>query len=62
MTQNNSSTFQDRIKIKHIPYSEDLAKHYFATIEHLPWAMLLRSAADGHPNNRYDILVANPIR
>ena len=61
MTQNNSSTFQDRIKIKHIPYSEDLAKHYFATIEHLPWAMLLRSAADGHPNNRYDILVANPI-
>lgn len=61
MTQNNSSTIQDRIKIKHIPYAEDLAKHYFATIEHQPWAMLLRSAADGHPNNRYDILVANPI-
>nr|WP_089122872.1 aminodeoxychorismate synthase component 1 [Vibrio algivorus] len=61
MTENNSSTHQDRIKIKHIPYSESLAKHYFATIEHLPWVMLLRSAADGHPNNRYDILVANPI-
>ncbi|MFH0256808.1 aminodeoxychorismate synthase component 1 [Vibrio rumoiensis] len=60
MTQNNSSTHQDRIKIKHISYSASLAKHYFATIEHLPWAMLLRSAADGHPNNRYDILVANP--
>lgn len=60
MTQNNSSTHQDRIKIKHISYSASLAKHYFAIIEHLPWAMLLRSAADGHPNNRYDILVVNP--
>lgn len=61
MTQNNPSTSNDCIKIIQTPYSQNIAKHHFSTIEHLPWAMLLRSAADGHPNNRYDILVANPI-
>ncbi|MFV0575318.1 MAG: hypothetical protein ACK5NC_07920, partial [Vibrio sp.] len=61
-TLQKSST-QPNFSIEHHPvsYSKDLAKHYFSQIQSKAWAMLLRSAADGHPNNRYDILVANPI-
>lgn len=60
MTSKNVHRHPQRINIKQTHYQQDVAKQYFATIEHLPWAMLLRSAADGHPNNRYDILVAQP--
>ena len=34
---------------------------WFAKIQHLPFAMLLDSAAEEHPNSRYDILVADPF-
>ncbi|WP_086984212.1 aminodeoxychorismate synthase component 1 [Vibrio aphrogenes] len=60
MTSNSQYSQSQRINIVQIPYHKEITTHYFARIEHLAWAMLLRSAADGHPNNRYDILVANP--
>ncbi|MBD1577003.1 MULTISPECIES: chorismate-binding protein [Vibrio] len=47
--------------VQSLEYSADLSLTYFSHLQHLPWAMLLRSAAQGHPNNRFDILVANPI-
>ena len=34
---------------------------WFAKVQHLPFAMLLDSAASEHPNSRYDILVAAPF-
>ncbi|MGB2079105.1 MAG: aminodeoxychorismate synthase component I [Vibrio sp.] len=43
-----------------VSYQKDLALTFFSPIAHLPWAMLLRSAAPNHANNRFDILVANP--
>ncbi len=48
------------IDIKAIEYHANLATTLFASIEHLPFSMLLRSAAPGHVNNRYDILVSQP--
>ncbi|BCN23864.1 aminodeoxychorismate synthase, component I [Vibrio alfacsensis] len=44
-----------------LDYSRDLAASIFSRIEHLPWAMLLRSASDTHIDSRFDILVAKPI-
>ncbi|OEF29216.1 aminodeoxychorismate synthase, component I [Vibrio rumoiensis 1S-45] len=61
MTQKYTAFHQNGLSIESFPYSQDLAKHFFAAIHQQPWAMLLRSAAEGHPNNRFDILVANPI-
>ncbi|WP_105902003.1 aminodeoxychorismate synthase component 1 [Vibrio gangliei] len=61
MTLNPTTTSSQRINIKHVTYQAELAKLYFSSIESLSWSMLLRSAAQGHPNNRYDILVAKPI-
>lgn len=49
------------IQFVDLPYQPDLAKRYFASIEHLPWAMLLKSSTLEHENNRFDILVAEPI-
>ncbi|MDC0610709.1 aminodeoxychorismate synthase component 1 [Vibrio sp.] len=42
-------------------YHPELSLNYFEAIKHKPWAMLLRSPAHDHSDNRYDILVANPI-
>ncbi|KKO46081.1 aminodeoxychorismate synthase [Arsukibacterium ikkense] len=39
---------------------EDLAD-YFACFASQPWAMLLDSAATGHPNSRYQIMVMQPL-
>lgn len=39
---------------------EDLAD-YFAHFASQPWAMLLDSAANGHPNSRYQIMVIQPL-
>lgn len=47
--------------IQEIPYQPSLSLDLFAPIADLPWAMLLRSAAPNHPNNRFDILVARPL-
>jgi para-aminobenzoate synthetase component 1 len=49
------------IQFVDLPYQPDLAKQYFATIEQLPWAMLLKSSTLKHENNRFDILVAEPV-
>ncbi len=55
------ATLSHSVNIETLIYSSNLSLSYFSRLQHLPWAMLLRSAAEGHPNNRYDILVANPI-
>ncbi len=55
------ATLSHSVNIETLVYSSNLSLSYFSRLQHLPWAMLLRSAAEGHPNNRYDILVANPI-
>ncbi|SEG67867.1 para-aminobenzoate synthetase component 1 [Vibrio hangzhouensis] len=44
-----------------IPYYPELATERFATIEQLPWSMLLKSSTTPHENNRFDILVTKPI-
>ncbi|RTZ16677.1 aminodeoxychorismate synthase component 1 [Vibrio aquaticus] len=49
------------LEIKPIDYQDDLAIQYFANIESLPWAMLLRSPSSTHIDSRFDILVAKPI-
>ncbi|WP_086112089.1 aminodeoxychorismate synthase component 1 [Xenorhabdus beddingii] len=46
---------------RQLPYSPDLATHYFAPVSASPWAMLLHSGAAEHPHNRFDILVAEPV-
>ncbi|CAH0525628.1 aminodeoxychorismate synthase component I [Vibrio hippocampi] len=43
-----------------LDYSPELAKDYFALIQHLPWSMLLNSSGHQHENSRFDILVAQP--
>ncbi|MDG3088197.1 aminodeoxychorismate synthase component I [Vibrio hannami] len=50
-----------KLETKNLNYSPEIAQQLFAPISHLPWAMLLRSASEEHPDSRYDILVANPI-
>ncbi|MBD2779771.1 aminodeoxychorismate synthase component 1 [Xenorhabdus szentirmaii] len=44
-----------------IPYSPDLATHYFTPLSSFPWAMLLHSGNSEHSHNRFDILVADPV-
>jgi len=60
ITQMNNTELQN-ISIIPINYSQNLASQHFANIENQPWAMLLRSVCDQHPDNRFDILVANPV-
>lgn len=54
------SNLPHEIEIFTIPYHTHLALELFQPISNLPWAMLLRSSAIEHPNNRFDILVARP--
>jgi len=35
--------------------------HYFAAVAHLPWSLLLDSAAPAHPNSRYHVLLTKPV-
>ena len=49
------------LSIISLPYSKNAALSWFAPLSGLPWAMILRSAAETHPDNRYDILVADPL-
>ncbi len=49
------------LSITSLPYSKDAALSWFTPLSGLPWAMILRSAATTHPDNRYDILVADPL-
>lgn len=50
-----------QLQIMHLDYSQDAVLDWFEPLSASPWAMLLRSAAQGHPDNRYDILVAGPL-
>lgn len=56
---NNSDI--NTIAVKALSYQSDLAQSLFSPIQHLPWAMLLRSASETHIDSRFDILVANPL-
>ncbi len=49
------------IQSKALAYQPKLANQLFSHLQHLPWAMLLRSASNTHIDSRFDILVANPI-
>ncbi|WP_154124159.1 aminodeoxychorismate synthase component I [Grimontia hollisae] len=49
------------ITLQYIEYSPSALISLFSHIESHPWAMLLQSAAENHPDNRFDILVADPI-
>ena len=49
------------IQTTYIRYQKSLATEIFSNLEHLPWAMLLKSSQLEHENNRFDILVANPV-
>ncbi|OBT13163.1 aminodeoxychorismate synthase, component I [Vibrio sp. UCD-FRSSP16_10] len=49
------------IKTLALSYRKNLAIELFEQLEQRPYAMLLRSASNDHPNSRYDIVVANPI-
>jgi para-aminobenzoate synthetase component 1 len=42
------------------PTPKDLAE-LFGYVAHQPWAMLLDSAAENHPNSRYQIMVMQPL-
>ncbi len=42
-------------------YSPTKIVDLFANIAHLPWAFLLHSGGAEHKNNRFDILVADPL-
>ncbi|EGT4252857.1 aminodeoxychorismate synthase component 1 [Citrobacter amalonaticus] len=44
-----------------LPWRHDAAEHYFASLSHLPWAMLLHSGHADHPHSRFDIVVADPL-
>ncbi|CAM3932627.1 aminodeoxychorismate synthase component 1 [Xenorhabdus thuongxuanensis] len=46
---------------RQLPYSPDLAIHYFSPLSALPWVMLLHSGTAEHPHNRFDIIVAEPM-
>jgi para-aminobenzoate synthetase component 1 len=50
----------DLIDTIYLDYQPDLAKNLFAPIAKQSWSMLLRSAAESHPDSRFDILVARP--
>ncbi|GAD79195.1 aminodeoxychorismate synthase component I [Vibrio ezurae] len=50
-----------KIETSPLVYHKKLAITLFERVEHQPYAMLLRSASDEHPNSRYDILVHSPI-
>ncbi|KII79504.1 aminodeoxychorismate synthase component I [Vibrio renipiscarius] len=56
---NNSQP--NRLQIKQISYSSDLACRLFSPIAERNWSMLLRSASSQHVDSRYDILVTNPV-
>ncbi|MCG3863628.1 MULTISPECIES: aminodeoxychorismate synthase component I [unclassified Photobacterium] len=49
------------LSITSLVYSKDAALTWFAPLSGLPWAMILRSAAENHPDNRFDIVVADPL-
>lgn len=63
LSQFKQMNTKERLSIQFVdlPYYQDLARDKFAKIEHLPWSMLLKSSDSDHENNRFDILVAQPV-
>ncbi|KLV04754.1 aminodeoxychorismate synthase [Photobacterium aquae] len=49
------------LNIDQFDYHKDEACAWFEPFAGQPWAMILRSAASDHPDNRFDILVADPL-
>ncbi|WEM43318.1 aminodeoxychorismate synthase component I [Photobacterium sp. DA100] len=49
------------LSIEQLDYHKDASLTWFESFAGLPWAMILRSAASDHPDNRFDILVADPL-
>ncbi|WMY94698.1 MAG: aminodeoxychorismate synthase component 1 [Arsenophonus sp.] len=49
------------MKTIELSYLSDITMHYFSVLAHQPWAMLLHSGNAVHPNNRFDIIVADPV-
>lgn len=50
-----------QIRIKLLEYRSQFASELFSRIQHLPWAMLLKSASAQHKDSRFDVLVAKPL-
>ncbi|MBL4831275.1 MAG: aminodeoxychorismate synthase component I [Aliivibrio sp.] len=51
----------EELNYQTLNYSHNAILTWFESISNQPWAMLLRSASKQHPDNRFDILVADPI-
>lgn len=49
------------LSIEQLDYSQAATLSWFEPLAGQPWAMILRSAAQDHPDNRFDILVADPL-
>ncbi|MDV5171568.1 aminodeoxychorismate synthase component I [Photobacterium rosenbergii] len=49
------------LSIEQLDYHKDASLTWFESFAGQPWAMILRSAASDHPDNRFDILVADPL-
>ncbi|OAN18270.1 aminodeoxychorismate synthase component I [Photobacterium jeanii] len=52
---------QSPLIIEQLEYHPTASLEWFAPLAAMPWAMILRSAANNHPDNRFDILVADPL-
>lgn len=50
-----------QITTKPLKYRSQFASELFSRIQHLPWAMLLKSASMHHKDSRFDVLVAKPL-
>ena len=44
-----------------LKYTPDAVEHHFVRLSHLLWAMLLHSGFADHSDNRFDIMVADPL-
>lgn len=45
-----------------LPYTPDALSELFSQVADQPWAMLLSSSAADHPDSRYDIFSAAPLK
>ncbi|MCW8327305.1 aminodeoxychorismate synthase component I [Photobacterium sp. SDRW27] len=50
-----------QLSIEQLDYAQEATLSWFEPLAGQPWAMILRSAAQDHPDNRFDILVADPL-
>ncbi|MFC1502992.1 aminodeoxychorismate synthase component I [Pseudomonadota bacterium] len=50
-----------QLSIEQLDYAQEATLSWFEPLASQPWAMILRSAAQDHPDNRFDILVADPL-